>query len=188
MSDPLAPLVGALRDTAGWLDDRGSGVIIGGVAVALLGRPRATRDVDCILIAPGDEWQELIDSAVPFRIRPRIDNALEFARESRMLLLRHEPSAVEIDAMLGAVTFEEELVARAERIEVAGVSVPVASADDLIVMKAIAGRPRDLADIEGLLDAQRIDVERVRDDVRRFAELLDEPEIVNRLDRILDAR
>lgn len=44
----------------------------------------------------------------------------------------------------------DDLVAGADDIEVAGVSMPVASVAHLIEMKRIAGRPQDLADIEGL--------------------------------------
>lgn len=183
--DEIAPLVAALRDSAEWLDACGAGAIIGGVAVALLGRPRATRDIDCLLIAPEQTWPTLLEKAALFGILPRMDDPLAFAAESRVLLLRHDASFVDLDVMLGSIPFEERLVANAIRMRVARVTLPVARAEDLIVMKAIAGRPRDLADIEGLLDAQPIDKEFVREQVRRFAELLDRPDLATDLERLL---
>ncbi len=44
---PLVPLLDALRDLAAWLRTaKVPGLVMGGVAVSLLGRPRVTKDVD----------------------------------------------------------------------------------------------------------------------------------------------
>ena len=190
MADPLAPLAAALRDLAAWLDDaKLPCAVIGGVAASLRGRPRATRDVDCLVLADEDTWQRLVESATKHDIQPRVTDPVAFARESRVLLLRHGPTSVDIDLTLGALLFEEELVLRATRVDVAGVSVPVATAEDLVVMKAIAGRPRDRGDIEGLLDAHPdLDVDRVRKQVAEFAAMLESPEIAADLEALLQGR
>ena len=46
----------------------------------------------------------------PFDLVPRIPDAIEFAHETRVLLLRHAPTGIDIDLSLGALPFEEELV------------------------------------------------------------------------------
>jgi hypothetical protein len=38
--------------------------------------------------------------------------------------------------------------------DVGGSMVPVASAEDLLIMKVLAGRPRDQEDVQGIIDAQ----------------------------------
>ena len=45
-----------------------------------------------------------------------------------------------------------------------GVSIPVATAEDLIVMKTLAGRDKDLDDVRAVIGGQglRLDVEYVR--------------------------
>lgn len=49
-SDTLAPLINALRDLMNWFEtEHISGMVIGGVAASLLGRPRITRDVDILI-------------------------------------------------------------------------------------------------------------------------------------------
>ena len=54
MAEPveLAPLLVVLRDLVAWLDaEKVPGVVIGGLAASLLGRPRLTRDVDALVLA-----------------------------------------------------------------------------------------------------------------------------------------
>ncbi len=182
---PLAGLTSALLDLGAWLDAAGlRAAVIGGVAASLVGRPRLTRDVDCLVV--GGDAEHLLRTAQEFGFRPRIPDATSFALESQVVLLRHETSGVDVDVTLGALPFEEEVVARATRVGVAGVTLPVATAEDLVVMKAVAGRPRDLADIEGILDARPdLDVARVRALVRAFAETLEAPRILTALETLL---
>ena len=69
-----------------------------------------------------------------------------------------------------------------------GLEIPVATPEDLLVLKAIAGRPRDIVDMEGLLAANpRIDRSEVRSKTAMFADVLDAPEILENLDRLLKA-
>lgn len=182
-----APLVSALRALVEWLTAaRVRGAVIGGVAASLLGRPRLTGDVDALVIVNQDGWSDLLAAGRPFGIRARRPDAISFARRSRVLLLRHEPSGIDLDISVGMLPFEHEVVARARRRRVAGVTVPLATAEDLIVMKAIARRPRDIADIEGLRDTHpRLDRKRILDLVREFAAVLEDRSLLTEVERIL---
>jgi hypothetical protein len=64
----------------------------------------------------------------------------------------HDPRRplVEVDLFVDPPIPVHELLARAERMIVAGRAVPVASIADLIAMKRKAGRPKDLEDIAAL--------------------------------------
>jgi len=188
--DPLAPLAAAIADVASWLrEGAGRGAIIGGVAASVLARPRVTRDIDCVVMANEDDVQTLLESAARFRLVPRVEDPAGFARETRILLLRHQPSAVDIDVSLGMLAFEADLVARAVTTDIAGARAPVATPEDLIVMKAVAGRPQDIVDIEGLLKRHPdLDLDRVREHVRQFAEQLEMPEIADTLETLLRGR
>ena len=120
---------------------------------------------------------------------PRLADALAFAARARVLLMRHEPSGVDVDIMFGALRFEEEAVARRTFVSVAGMSLPLPRPEDLIVMKAVAHRPRDLTDIEAILDAHPgLDVEQVRRWVREFTQAAAMPEIWEDLRRLLKDR
>lgn len=180
---PLAPLADLIN---WWQSQNVSGLIIGGLAVALLGRPRVTRDIDALVLLAEDRWQGFMNSGVAFGFVARHSDALAFAREARVLLLSHQPTGIDLDIAFGCLPFEEEAVARAIVMEVAGVSVPLPTPEDLVIMKAVAHRDRDLLDIEGLLAAHPgLDVRRVNRWVQAFADAFDMPEIQDDLQQRL---
>jgi hypothetical protein len=179
--DPLVAAIGALSD---WLATAGVPyAVIGGIAVSLQASPRFTEDLDAVIWTDDRTWPDLVDRAAAFGIEPRIDGVLEFAAQSRVILLRHS-SGVPIDVSCGTLPFEEDLVTSASTIEVGGVRLRVARPEDLLVTKAIANRPRDRADIEALLAAHPdLDVSRARRVVVEFAAALEQPELVDEFDR-----
>jgi predicted nucleotidyltransferase len=158
-------------------------LVIGGVAVSMLSKPRTTKDVDAVVWLPSPPaWDVFLREGEKFGIFPRISNALAFAHDARVLLVRHEPSSVPIDLSLGALPFEENAIRRAVRTEVGGLRVPLPVPDDLIVMKAVAHRARDIADIEAILGAHpEVDEKWVLSVVREFAEALEAPELMTDL-------
>jgi hypothetical protein len=180
---PIAPLPDLM---AWWRSQKIQGIVIGGLAVALLGRPRVTRDVDAMVLLAPDLWPAFIESASAFGFLPRLPDVLAFARQASVLLLRHQPSGIDIDIALGCLPFEEEAVARATFVQVAGTTVPLPSLEDLVIMKAVAHRERDLSDVDGLLAAHPdLDARRVRRWVRSFADAMEKPELYDDLDRRL---
>ena len=186
----LVRLYEALRDLVHWLEaTKVPGIIIGAVATALLGRPRITRDVDAVILLGETTPEDFLDAGRRFGFVPRLPDVLAFAQQSRVLLLRHEPSGVDVDISLGALPFEQESIARSERRNLADISLPLPTAEDLIIMKAVAHRAIDLHDVDGLLAANpSADLERVRHWVGEFSRVLDMPEILDDLERIVKQR
>lgn len=176
-----------LVDLAHWLDRANvKGAVIGGVAASLRGRPRFTRDVDAVVLAGDGEWESFLESGSRSGFFPRIADVIDFAQTARVLLLRHEPTDTDVDISLGSLPFERELIARATVVELAGAGVPIATAEDLVIMKALARRPRDIADIESLLSMNReLDLDRVRRWLREFSSVLDMPEISDEFEAVL---
>ena len=189
-NDVLSPLLQALLDLIKWLQERNvRGIIIGGVAASLLGRPRVTRDIDALVLLDSIWWEEFLNGGQPFGFIPRIGDPLIFAQKSRVLLVTHNPSGIDIDISFGILPFEEEAVDRAVSTEVAGITIPLPTPEDLTIMKAIAHRPIDMADIQSLMDAHPdIDMRRVRQWVKEFSDILEMPEIYNDLEKILSQR
>jgi predicted nucleotidyltransferase len=183
----LTPLLAVLRDLVVWLQaGKVSGAVIGGLAASLLGRPRLTRDVDVLVLVDEGYWAEFMATGAEHGFSPRRDDALAFARETRVLLMRHQQSGIDVDMVFGSLPFEKEAVARATWVELGGVQLPLPLPEDLIIMKAVAHRPQDLADIEAILAAHpKLNLRRARRWVREFAAALSMPEILNDLEVLL---
>ena len=115
---------------------------IGGLALQRWGEPRETIDVDLTLLT-GFGGETAFIEALLDRYAGRIDDAAAFAGANRVLLLR-SASGVGIDVALGALPFEESVVARATPFAFPGdAPLRTCSAEDLIVLKAFAARARD---------------------------------------------
>lgn len=179
-SDHLEPLLDALDAVQRLLsrfDNRG--VIIGGTAVGILGRARYTEDVDAMFLLSSEDLPRLLTMAKEEGIKPRIENAIDFAKKNRVLLLRHTPTDTGIDISLGALPFEEEMVERSALYEVDdALQLRLPTPEDLIIMKAVAHRPKDLEDIRTIAGKYpNLDVKRIEDWVRAFGEILETPEL-----------
>ena len=65
-------------------------------------------------------------------------------------------------------------------------SLPLPTPENLIIMKAVAHRPQDMADIKALLDANpKMSLRKVRRWVKEFSNALDAPDILSDLERLL---
>ncbi len=179
MSPDVASLVAPLQAVQRLLarfDDRG--VVIGGVAASLLGRPRLTVDIDVVVLVSTDDLPRLIRVAAEEGLVPRLPEAEAFAREHRVLLLCHQESGIPVDISLGILPFEQEAVERSTLHETGTLAVRLPTPEDLIILKAVAHRPKDLIDIQALVEANPgLDRERIRYWVCQFAEALDMPEL-----------
>lgn len=171
----LSPLV-SLQRLIRRFDDHG--VIIGGVAASLLGKPRLTADVDVVMILSIENLPHLMAAATEEGLVPRIADAEAFARRHRVLLLRHRASGINVDISLGMLPFEVEAVERSIVHELGPVAIRLPTPEDLIIFKAVAHRPKDLLDIQAITESYpHLDRERIEFWVRQFAQALEMPEL-----------
>ena len=157
---------------------------IGGVALQRWGEPRFTRDVDLTLLCPyGAEARPVERLLAAFA--PRIPDASAFALQNRVLLLRGA-SGIPIDIALGAIPFEERCVGRASEFDFGEVRLLTCSAEDLVVLKAFAGRARDWADIESVVirQSRQLNWPLIFEELAPLAELRGGAQTMTRLRRL----
>ncbi|MFQ6101737.1 MAG: nucleotidyl transferase AbiEii/AbiGii toxin family protein [Anaerolineae bacterium] len=158
-------------------------VIIGGLAVQRWGEPRFTQDVDVTAVFPLDDPVPLLQELTA-HFPARLPDAVDFARRNRVLLVRAS-NGVSLDISLGLPGYEEEVMARAVDWELEpGKVVRLCAAEDLIIHKAVAGRPQDLRDIEGIIYRQgpTLDPATIRRWLEAFAEVLAQPDLPERFE------
>lgn len=183
--EPLKEPLEAVQRLLSRFDDRG--VIIGGTAVSILGRPRLTEDVDAMFLLSVQDIPRLLEAAKKEGMMPRINNAEEFAGKNRIVLLRHIPSGTSIDISLGIMPFEEEMVERSILYELEdSLKVRIPSPEDLIIMKSMPRRPKDLEDIRGIAQKYpKLDKKRIKKWVTAFGEVLDLPDLWKQIEPLL---
>lgn len=165
-------------------------VLIGGLAVSQLSRPRLTADIDVLTyLEEDDRIPELLESASEAGFSSRIQDAEAFARQNRILLLIHDQSRIPVDLSLGMLPFEREVIQRSRIIQAGDLQLPIPSVEDLIILKAVAHRSVDLLDIEALLKVHpKIDRKSIEAVVGEFAQALETPEILRDVQSILDRK
>jgi hypothetical protein len=182
--EPFRATIEALTNLLQKVDQRG--VIVGGIAVGFLGKPRYTADVDAVFLLSTNDIPSFLKLARVENIIPRIENAEDFARKSRVLLLKHVPTETEVDISLGIMPFEEEMVERGDIKSFANLSARLPTPEDLIIMKAIAHRPKDMEDIRTIVDKYPdLDLGRIERWVKDFADLMEMPELWGQIEKIL---
>lgn len=160
---------------------------IGGIALQRWGEPRLTRDVDLTLLCPyGAEAQTVERLLAGFS--PRIPDAHAFALQHRVVLVCGS-SGVPIDIALGGIPFEERCVGRASEFDFGDVRLLTCSAEDLVVLKAFAGRDRDWADIESVVirQSQRMNWTLVFEELEPLAAIRGGAQLMSRLQRLKES-
>jgi hypothetical protein len=188
VSSPTSPLAELLADLARALEALGvRWYLFGAQAAILYGVARLTADVDVTVQAGSRSTREIVAGLEAAGCMLRVADVEAFVERTRVLPLVHARTRIPVDVVLAGPGLEELFLARVEEHVVAGVRLPVVSAEDLVVMKILAGRPKDLDDAETVVTARRgrLDRDRIRATLELLEKALDRADLVAELDRIL---
>lgn len=126
-------------------------MLIGGQAVLLHGSPRLTEDIDITLGVNPDALPSLVKACATLGLEPLPVHVDEFVLETFVLPVRHQTTRLRVDFIFSSTPYERQAIARAQQVFIGGALVPFAAAEDLIIHKLFAGRPRDLEDVHGIV-------------------------------------
>ena len=160
--------------------------IVGGLAASFWGRPRSTSDIDVALLTGFGDESDFIGPLVE-HFSTREPDAVPFAVANRILLL-NSSEGVPIDISLAAIPFEESMLKRARVQEILpGVRVRTASAEDIVVMKVIASRPRDIDDLERIVATRggKLDQDYIRRCLSDLAQFWTESDLLGAYEAIV---
>ena len=97
---------------------------------------------------------KLVDVLSDSRFRPLFEDVTDVVSTAFLLPLRHRTTNIKVDIAIGLSGFERQTVERAETMSLGGTLVAVATAEDILIMKILAGRPQDEQDLHGIVMAQ----------------------------------
>lgn len=138
-------------------------VVVGGFAVIAQGGSRLTRDLDVCFAIDAANLDALGDALVEVHAHlrgvaedvPFVPDAATL-RRVRLLTLATDHGALDIMVQPDGAPGYDRLRARADRLDLGGVRVLVASIDDLMAMKLAAGREKDRLDLAELQAIDRL--------------------------------
>ncbi|MGC1359768.1 MAG: DUF6036 family nucleotidyltransferase [Silvibacterium sp.] len=130
-------------------------LIVGGYAVSFHAQPRATKDID-ILILPDPANAKAVFAALASFGAPLDGISVEdFSNTKKFFRIGREPVAIDILPEIDGVDFDRAWDRRVEAVIEAqrGVKAFFISGEELVTSKLAAGRPQDLADVAAIQKA-----------------------------------
>lgn len=150
----------ALRDVAAILERFGlTYAVIGGLAVRAYGIPRPTFDLDFILAIARERLAELFAAleeagyTVPENYQSGwVDSVAGVPLVKIRCYLQGQ--GVDVDVFLAETPFQQEVLARRKLVETPDGQTWLASPEDVVLLKLLAKRSRDLLDVSDILFSQ----------------------------------
>jgi len=124
-------------------------LVVGGYALALLGSPRFTGDLDIYISTHPDNARKVLAVLHEFGFGSLNINETDLSTENQVLQLGVPPVRIDFVTSIDGIKWEDAWENR-ERGEWGNVPVAFLSRSDFIANKRAAGRLKDLADIEAL--------------------------------------
>lgn len=134
----------------------------GALAYAYWGVARGTHDVDINLFIPPEQLAEALDVLIPAGLM--IDRAAALASAEERGDARGFVGDVPVDVFVDSIPLHEEAARRVVTVSLFDRSIRILSAEDLVVLKLLFFRGKDIVDIERLLvlQGERLDRTYVR--------------------------
>ena len=129
-------------------------MIVGGLAAAYHGVPRATFDIDLVVAISPDHLHSLVRTLRAQRFDLRLRQAKQLLRLSNVMPTHHR-DGLRLDLWLMRSEHDREAFTRRQLVEVwSGVRAWIASPEDMILSKLVAGRAKDFEDAIGIMSVQ----------------------------------
>jgi hypothetical protein len=160
VAEQLLPVLDRLAQILN--DRRVAYALIGGLAAALRGPIRATRDIDLLVSIPQLELPDVLNALVQGGFVLNVEQAISVWNRDH--LLDFACGSVRVDWLKPVLPAFERILGRARWEQIGDRAVRVADAEGLLLLKLMAFRPRDQEDIKGILAANQgaLDLDWVR--------------------------
>lgn len=129
-------------------------LIVGAHALAVIGRVRATKDLDLWVEPTRANAKRVCAALADFGFSGLADSVAEFATKDRMATLGREPLRIDVMTSISGVEFAPAWRNRV-RVVLGGATVGVLAREQFLKNKAASGRPQDLADIALVAEVER---------------------------------
>jgi len=135
--------------------------LVGGLAVSMLAKPRATEDIDFLVLLEEQELSRLADllgTCTTIVDKPAL---MRFANATIQRFIVQDPCVPDagllvVDFLLANTEIYRKVLDDVVVVAIDGTPVPVPRRDHLIAIKKLSSRPQDLIDIASLQETEDI--------------------------------
>ncbi len=161
--------------------------LFGAQAVVAHGFPRTTGDVDVTVVPADGNPRALAAALVSAGLTLRVSDLDDFVERTAVIPFLHETTGLGLDVVLGASGLENDCIDRAVAVDIGDGTVPVIRVEDLIVLKILSGRPKDVEDVRSILRRRHrtLDLAHVRSLLVELEEALGQSDLVPELEHLL---
>lgn len=149
MADDPADLYALAARLSADLSEAGiAHAVSGSIAMAAHGYVRGTLDIDVLVVTAGVSLPRAFEVVRHLGFVGEDRDLVASIRDRAVAALRRGPLAIEL--LVPVIPYHRTLLDRAVRFEVQGTSVPFVSLEDLVVLKMVWRRAKDIADVHAL--------------------------------------
>lgn len=135
--------------------------VIGALALGIWGTPRATYDIDLLILAQHADPEPFFGllHRAGFSINESWHHANPMAQEVVLRLSHPTVPQFPVDLVFSRGPFERAVLDRRRAVDLHGLTIWMSSPEDLILMKLRASRPRDFDDVISIIKNPRLQLD-----------------------------
>lgn len=158
--------------------------IIGGLAVGVWGEARFTYDLDLDLFISKTQVPQFLGKAKKSGFQFKSESVLESTKTFGTFRLSCRN--LEIDIILASTDLEKEALQRRKSARLFGKKMWFPSPEDLLLLKIIPGRPKDIMDAESIvLRQKKLDIDYLKNWARKISDEAENYRILHILQKLL---
>jgi len=124
-------------------------LVIGGIAVGLVGEPRSTGDVDIDILLRPEQLPDFFRKAKRAGFKFQEAECRKQAETTGTFQVRY--GDFHIDFIIASIDLERQAFKRKRIIKLYNTRASFPTPEDLILLKIVPGRPQDLVDAQGII-------------------------------------
>ena len=162
--------------------------ILGGLAVGVLGEPRFTQDLDLDLFLKKESVSDFLKQLQKAKFQIKVKEALSTAKIFGSFYFFCND--LQVDIILASTSLEQEALKRKRQITLFGKKMYFPSPEDLILLKLVPARPKDLIDAEtiALSHKGKLDKKYLLKEAEKLCEEAEDFKLMHRLNKILELK
>lgn len=161
-------------------------IVIGGIAASTIGEARVTADIDVDIVIKKEEVDDFLDKADKAGFKVQKKKCLKSVREVGVFQI--SAGDYHVDFIIASTDLETQACARRKAIQLHGVKAFFPTPEDLILLKLVPGRAKDIGDVEGLIarHGNKLDKKYLKTWAQKLCDEAEDMRIWNELKKLLD--